>query len=174
MAPLDRLPTRDGEGTLRAVLESPQGTRNKLAYDPVDDAFRVRFTLPVGMVFPFDFGFIPGTRVADGDPLDVLVLMDAPAFPGCVVGISLLGVLEAEQARPGTPSIRNDRLIALAEGSVERGRPSAIADLDPTLLDQIETFLETYERLRGKQFKVLRRRGPDRALRLLEDALTST
>lgn len=76
-------------------------------------AFRLGKVLPAGAVFPFDFGFIPGTQAADGDPLDVLVLMDEPAFPGCIVEVGLFGVLEAEQIEH-RKRVRNDRLIAVA------------------------------------------------------------
>src|SRR3954452_1294293 len=121
MTPLHELAAQDDEGRLRAVIESPQGSRNKLKYDVKLGLFRVTQTLPAGSSFPFDFGFIPGTRGQDGDPIDVLVLMDGPAYPGCLLTITLLGVIEAEQREPGGPRLRNDRLIALAEGSTERG-----------------------------------------------------
>jgi inorganic pyrophosphatase len=91
------LPPRDQKGRWRAVIESPQGSRNKLKFDRELGAFRVTESLPAGMSFPFDFGFIPGTRGGDGDPIDVLILMDAPAYPGTVVGVRLLGVIQAEQ-----------------------------------------------------------------------------
>src|SRR3981081_1158203 len=82
MPALDRLPPRSTPGTLRAVIETPEGTRNKIKFDPTDGAMRITESLPAGMSFPFDFGFVPGTLAADGDPLDVLVLMDGPGFPG--------------------------------------------------------------------------------------------
>jgi len=70
---------------------------------------------------PFDFGFFPRTRAQDGDPLDVLVLMDGPAHPGVSVPVRLLGVIEAEQSERGKPPTRNDRLVAVAVHSTERG-----------------------------------------------------
>ena len=153
-----------------AVIESPQGSRNKLKYEPALGVFKVSESLSAGMSFPFDFGFIPGTRGEDGDPMDVLILMDAPAYPGCVVSITLLGVIEAEQRDDGESPVRNDRLIALAEGSTERGTPTGLKDLDDQLLDQIEAFFADYNRLRGRAFKTLGRRGAGRAERLLERA----
>ena len=170
MLGLDRLPARDNEGRLLAVIESPQGSRNKLKYDPKLGSFKVSQSLPVGMSFPFDFGFIPGTRGEDGDPMDVLILMDAPAYPGCVVPITLLGVIEAEQRDNGESAVRNDRLIAIAEGATERGTPGSLKDLDDQLLDQIEAFFANYNRLRGSVFKPLGRRGVATATRLLEHA----
>jgi inorganic pyrophosphatase len=166
---LDRLsPGKAGE--LRAVLESPQGSRNKLKYRARDGAFEITASLPAGMAFPFDFGFIPGTKAADGDPLDVLVLMDAPAYPGVLVTIRLLGVIEAEQSEDGGAPYRNDRVIAIAEGSTERGEVRRLSDLDSHLVEQIESFFDTYGRLLGKTFRPLARRGPVRARHLVDRA----
>ena len=64
------------------IIETPKGSRNKYAYDPQERIFELRKVLPAGMAFPY-FGFVPSTTAGDGDPLDVLVLMDEPAFPGC-------------------------------------------------------------------------------------------
>jgi inorganic pyrophosphatase len=166
------LPPRDQKGRWRAVIESPQGSRNKLKFDHESGAFRVTESLPAGMSFPFDFGFIPGTRGGDGDPMDVLILMDAPAYPGTVVGVRLLGVIQAEQEDAGGV-VRNDRLIALADGSTERGTPRRLKDLDPTLIEQIEAFFVDYNRLRGTVFRPTRRRGRRAAHRLLRKSRLS-
>lgn len=170
MPTLDRLPQTDEEGRLRAVIETPQGSRNKLAYEPETGTFTVKATMPAGMSFPFDFGFFPRTRAADGDPLDVLVLMDGPAYPGCLVPVTLLGVIEAEQSEGEGPAIRNDRLIALAIGSSERGDLRSVRDFAPSLVEQLESFFVTYDRFEGKAFTILGQRGPRRATTLLEAA----
>jgi inorganic pyrophosphatase len=170
MANLQRLAPVDRGGRIRAVLESPQGSKNKLKYVPAWNAFEVGAGLPAGLAFPFDFGFLPGTRAADGDPLDILVLMDAPAYPGCVVGVRLLGAIEAEQRDGDGPAYRNDRLIGLAEGSTQRGDPHRLTDLDDHLLDEIESFFATYDGLRGKAFQPVGRVGPSAARGLLDRA----
>src|ERR687884_131195 len=113
MANLDRLEPFDPEsGDLTLVVETPKGGRNKYKYDEKAGLFRLPKVLPPGSIFPFDFGFVPGTRGEDGDPLDVLVLMDEPAFTGCVVACRLIGVIEAEQSTRDGQMERNDRLIA--------------------------------------------------------------
>jgi inorganic pyrophosphatase len=173
MTSLDRLPAFDDQGRLQAVIESPQGSQNKLKYLPDARVFIVDHSLPAGLHFPFDFGFIPSTLGEDGDPLDILILMDAPAYPGCLVRVRLLGVIEAEQTDPGQPTVRNDRLIGLAEGSSERGQPRSLNDLGPGLVDQIEAFFTTYNGLRGKTFTVLARRGAPTARRLIRAAARS-
>src|ERR687894_835887 len=92
---LNRLPAFDPDsGTLNAVIETPKGHRNKYKFDEERGLFLLDGVLPAGAVFPFDFGFVPSTTGGDGDPLDVLVLMDEPAFTGCLVRVRLLGVIE--------------------------------------------------------------------------------
>jgi inorganic pyrophosphatase len=165
-----RLTPVDEDGRVRVVLESPQDSRNKLKYEPAIDAFEVSASLPAGMEFPFDFGFFPGTKAPDGDPLDCLVIMDAPAYPGVVVSVRLLGVIEAEQRDGDEKPYRNDRLIAVADGSTERGELRRLSDLDDALMTQIESFFATYDRLTGKAFKPLARHGRRRARTLLDEA----
>lgn len=90
-------------------------------------------------MFPFDFGSIPGTVADDGDPLDVLVLMDEPVFSGCVVEARILGAIKAKQTQNGATE-RNDRLIAVAAKSHTHGSLKSIEDVDKTLLTEIEHF----------------------------------
>jgi len=84
-------------GHLNAIVDTPKGSRNKFKYDEQLGLFKLGGTLPVGNVFPFDFGYIPSTRGDDDDALDILLLMDEPAFTGCLVPAKLIGVVEAEQ-----------------------------------------------------------------------------
>src|SRR5262245_10817867 len=108
---LAQLPVRDPDtGLVHVIIEAPKGTRNKFKFDEELGLFRLSKVLPLGSSFPYDFGFIPSTRAEDGDPLDVLVLMDEPTFPGCLLTVRLLGALEAEQTEKGE-TIRNDRLV---------------------------------------------------------------
>src|SRR6201996_654635 len=77
---------------LQVIIETPRGSRNKFAYDPKQQVFAVKAVLPAGMAFPYEFGFVPSTKADDGDPVDVLVLMDEPAFPGCTLMCRPIGV----------------------------------------------------------------------------------
>src|SRR5213595_2139587 len=94
----------------RAIIETPKGCRNKFDYDPDSGLFMLGGLLPEGMMFPFDFGFIPSTLGEDGDPLDIMVLMDAPAHVGCLIEVRIVGVIEAKQTEKGETE-RNDRLL---------------------------------------------------------------
>src|SRR5262249_11212882 len=103
-----------GSGLVNVVIEAPRGSRNKYKYDERHGLFRLSKVLPLGACFPYDFGFIPSTRAEDGDPVDVLVLTEEPAFAGCVLPVRLLGVIEAEQTEGGK-TVRNDRLVGAVE-----------------------------------------------------------
>jgi inorganic pyrophosphatase len=144
---------------VEVVVETPKGSHNKLKYDAGRAAFRLSHVLPIGMTFPFDFGFLPGTAGGDGDALDVLILMDAPCPTGCLVDVRLVGVLEVEQREKTGEVVRNDRLIGVAETSATHAATRELTDLAPAVLGEIEAFFDQYNRLDGKRFQVLHRRG---------------
>ena len=85
LVPYAHVPPVSESGTLSVIVDTPKGSRNKFAYDPAMGLFKLDGVLPLGAVFPFDFGYLPPTRGGDGDPLDVQGLMDQPAFGGCLV-----------------------------------------------------------------------------------------
>src|SRR5215208_1691913 len=130
----------DEGGELHVIIETPKGSRNKFNYDEGHGLFKLGGVLPAGAVFPFDFGFIPSTLGGDGDPLDVLLLMDEPAFPGCLVAARLIGVIEAKQTERNSEIKRNNRLIAMAAESRNHKGLTSLSGLDKNLLDEIENF----------------------------------
>jgi inorganic pyrophosphatase len=156
-------------GHVNAIIDTPKGNRNKFKYDEAIGMFKLGGALPLGAVFPFDFGYIPSTKAADGDPLDILILMDDPAFVGCLVPAKLIGVIEAEQTEAQTTT-RNDRLIAVAAESRNHSDIRFLGDLNNNLIHEIERFFISYNETKGKKFEILGRFGPDRALRLIEIA----
>jgi inorganic pyrophosphatase len=154
----------------RIIIETPKGRRNKFDYDPETDLFGLGGLLPEGMAFPFDFGFLPSTIGDDGDPLDVMVLMEEPAHVGCLVDVRIIGVIEAVQKEKGK-SERNDRLIAVSIHSYEHENLNSLDQVSKTVLDQVESFFVTYNAQRGKDFKVKARGGPKRAAELIEKGI---
>jgi inorganic pyrophosphatase len=170
--PIARLPRYDPTtGALNIVIETPKGHRNKFKFDLERGLFLLGGVLPAGAVFPFDFGFIPATKGGDGDPLDVLVLMDEPAFVGCLVPARLIGVIEAEQTEKGKTE-RNDRLIAVAADSRDMRDITDLGQLNDHLLTEIEHFFVSYNAVKGKEFKPHGRFGPDHAARVVDAAAT--
>jgi inorganic pyrophosphatase len=159
-------------GFVNAIIDTPKGSRNKFKYDPKLGIFKLGGALPLGAVFPFDFGYLPSTKGGDGDPLDILILMDEPAFPGCLVEGKLIGVIEAEQTE-GQETTRNDRLIAVAASSRNHSHVRFLGDLNSNLVHEIERFFISYNETKGKTFKILGRSGPDRAITVIETAMKS-
>lgn len=161
-------PVKDGK-TVQVVIETPRGSRNKFKYDHESGLFKLSKILPEGMMFPYDFGFVPSTKSEDGDPLDVLVLTDEPTFPGCLVDCSLIGVLEAEQEEEGETE-RNDRIIAIAQQSLLYQKVNDLKDLNETVVKQIEAFFVNYQKVRDVSYKILRRQGHDRAMQMVKQS----
>jgi inorganic pyrophosphatase len=143
------------KGCWLAVIETPKDSHHKYDYEPKLQAFQLKKTLPEGMTFPLDFGFVPSTRAGDGDPVDILVLLDFPATMGAVVHVRLLGGIKAEQKGQGEDWARNDRLIAVAGHSKTLADLKTLDDLRPQQLDQLIEFFEQYNKLEGKKFRHL-------------------
>ncbi|HEX8774778.1 MAG TPA: inorganic diphosphatase [Pyrinomonadaceae bacterium] len=156
---------------LNVIIETPKGSRNKFNYDEEKGLFKLGGVLPAGAIFPFDFGFLPNTLGGDGDPLDVLVLMDEPAFAGCLVPSRLLGVIEAEQTERDGETNRNDRLIAVAADSRDHRHLKSLSDLNEHLVDEIEHFFISYNEIKGKSFNPLGRFGPARAAEIVRESM---
>src|SRR3954463_1659450 len=126
--------------TWRAIIETPKGSHNKYKFDEDTGLFKLSGVLPEGMSFPYDFGFFPSTLGEDGDPLDVLLLMDSPAFCGCVVPSRLVGVIEAEQTERDGDKGRNDRLVAVPVKSRVHGDTRSLSDLNAHRVTEIGEF----------------------------------
>jgi inorganic pyrophosphatase len=165
-------PIQRGDDCLRVVIETPKGSRNKYDYDPGCDCMELATVLPEGMTFPYDFGFVPSTLGDDGDPLDVLILMEAPVVPGCVVRTRLIGAIEAKQREKGGKWTRNDRLVAVATHAQTHQGVKSFADLRPHLLEEIKGFFIEYNELRGRKFKPLAETSPRKARRLVEAGMS--
>jgi inorganic pyrophosphatase len=168
---LEHLSAREPDsGLVRVVVDTPKGSRNKYKYDETLGLYRLSKVLPLGSAFPYDFGFIPSTRAEDGDPLDVLLLGEEALFPGCLVTVRLVGVIQAEQTEHGK-TFRNDRIIGAIETPVNRPAIQTLEDLRPEHLDEIEYFFIAYNHLEGRHFKPIGRHGPATAEQLLADGI---
>jgi inorganic pyrophosphatase len=161
---------KDDKSSIQVVIETPKGCRNKYKFDPKLRSFTLSRVLPDGMVFPYDFGFVPSTMAEDGDPIDVLLLMDAPAFPGCVIESRLIGVIEGEQTEEGKTA-RNDRLLAVANYSHANSDMKNVSDMNQKLLKELAEFFVNYHRQDEVKYKFLGTKGPKEAARLLNQAV---
>jgi inorganic pyrophosphatase len=167
--PTKLIPIDAKRGILQVIVETPKGSRNKFAFDPEQRIFSLKKVLPAGMVFPYDFGFLPQTIAGDGDPIDVLLLMDEPAFPGIAVRAILIGVIEGEQL-DGKKKIRNDRLLAVAEANHQYANIRKLKDLPSKFLKELQDFFVNYHQLEGKKYRLLGCKGVQTALNLIKAA----
>jgi inorganic pyrophosphatase len=169
--PFARLEPFKDETTLNVVIETPKGSRNKFKFEPDRGVFELASVLPAGAVFPFDFGFVPGTKGDDGDPIDVLVLMDEPAFPGCLVRSRLIGMIEADQVERDGTEVENHRLIAVADNSWTHHEIKTLDDVAERVIEEIEHFFVSYNTAKYKTFTPKGRFGPRRARKVVEEAI---
>lgn len=156
--------------TCLVIIETPKRSRSKFRFDPESGLFKLGWLLPEGLAFPYDFGFIPQTRGDDGDPLDMMVLMDEPTHAGCLLEARIVGIIEAMQTESGK-SERNDRLVGAALHSYEYADVETIADINSTMLAQLEEFFISYNKQKGRRFKVLATGGPKRAVKALKTGI---
>ena len=160
----------DDKQKLRVVIETPKGSRNKFAFNPDEHVFELKKVLPSGMAFPYDFGFVPSTEADDGDPVDVLVLMDEAAFPGCVLTCRPIGVIEGEQGDKKDKE-RNDRIVAVEQDAHSWEDIKTVDDLGKQFARELEEFFVNYHKLSGKEYRVLGLKGPDQARKLVKSGL---
>jgi inorganic pyrophosphatase len=123
------------------------------------------------MFFPYDFGFIPSTRADDGDPVDVLVLMDEPAFPGCLLKCRVIGIIEGEQ-KSKKQKERNDRIVAIEQDNHSFADIKHIDDLGDKFLQELEEFFVNYHKLRDEQYRVLGVKGPAGAQKAIQQGIS--
>src|ERR1700744_1787948 len=155
------------------VIETPKGSAQKYDYVPNTPFFKMKKILPSGMVFPYDFGFIPKTRGEDGDPLDVIVISEFNSFPGVIIKCRIIGGIKAEQSKEKSSDkmIRNDRFLAVPKCSNIFQNVEKMEDLPGQITDQLEEFFVDYNKLEGKKFKALDKIGPKEARKLIEEQL---
>lgn len=167
LKPFDGDASKPDDNIIQVVIETPKGSRNKYDFDSEQKVFELKTVLPAGMTFPYDFGFIPRTKADDGDPVDVLVLMDEPAFPGCVLKCRLIGIIEGEQIDKKAKT-RNDRVVAVEKENHSFADIHHIDDLGKTFLAELQEFFVNYHRLSKSQYRVLDVRGPKQARKRIE------
>jgi len=150
---------------VEAVVETPKGSRNKYEVDHATGIIRLDRVLFASIHYPTDYGFIPGTRAADGDPLDVLILVEEPTFPGCHVMIRLLGVLHMRDENGP-----DDKLLGIPVGEPRFDRIDDLEVLPQHWLVEIEHFFATYKQLEGKTSVVTGWSGREAALVVLRQS----
>ncbi len=162
------LKPRTKDGTVQVVVEIPCGSRNKYEYDPTLDVIALDRPLYSAVHYPTDYGFVPGTKASDGDPIDALVMVEEPTFPGCLIRVRLIGVLMIEDGDTVEP-----KLLAVPVNEPRFAAYQGIKDVPDHLLKEIENFFDIYKQLEGKKVKARGWQGANQAETALERAITS-
>jgi inorganic pyrophosphatase len=160
-----RLPIGDhAPQRVNAVVEIPQGSVHKYEYDEELQVFRLDRTLYSPVHYPGDYGFIPGTLGRDGDPVDVLVMVDAPSFPGCVIEVRPIGVL-----RMIDQGEQDEKILCVVENDPVYRQIKDCDELFPHLLREIEHFFSIYKSLEGKKTEIAGWSGAEAAHKLIKE-----
>jgi inorganic pyrophosphatase len=154
--------------TVTAVVETPKGSAQKYDYDAENKWFKLKKIMPAGLVFPFDFGFIPATKGEDGDPLDIILISELKSFPGCVMDCRIIGAITAKQTEKNKTVVRNDRFLAIPEASTMFADVKSIEDLPDEIINQIEKFFMNYNDIAHKKFKPQKRVDAKKAMKMIK------
>ena len=161
-----RLMTQDGRGLLEVTVEIPSGSRNKYEYDHLRHRFVLDRVLYSSVHYPCDYGFLDGSLADDGDPLDVLVVISEPTFPGCVVRARAIGVLDMTDDKG-----HDHKILAVAHDDPRWDQTHELADLPSHSLREIENFFDIYKELEGRATVIRGWLGVDEAWEIIGRAV---
>jgi inorganic pyrophosphatase len=159
------------DGSINAVVESPRGSVIKFKYDPAEGVMTLARPLPAGLLYPFDWGFIPGTRAADGDPLDAFILWDGTSYPGIVIPSRPIGILQVEQtSATSNRRQRNDRVAVVPLKAPRQESLKSIFDVPERVRAEFELLFLHSVAFEGQDPTVLAWKGSDAALKTIRAA----
>ncbi len=164
------LPPFDAQHNLRVVVETPRGANIKIKYDEDLGCFSLSRILPLGVTYPYDFGFVPQTLAQDGDPLDVMVLIDALTYPGVVISCRLLGALHVEER--GLRGRPNHRLVAVPVKAARKDDLRNFSDLGRRMQQELERFFVMSSAFTSKDPVVRGWVGPDAAFDMVQRSIS--
>jgi inorganic pyrophosphatase len=160
---LARIPAQPKPGLLNVLIEIPAGSKNKYEFDKDMNAFALDRVLYASVVYPFDYGFIPNTLADDGDPLDGLVIMDQPTFPGCVIAARPVGMMEMIDGGD-----RDEKILCVPDKDPRYAHVKSLKDIPQHRLDEIAEFFQTYKNLEKKSVEILGWKDVDAVMPLVE------
>src|SRR5262245_46533392 len=163
------------DGAFNVMVESPRGSPLKFKSDLRNNVMSISRPLPEGLVYPYDWGFIPSTRAADGDPLDAMIIWDGTSYPGVVIPCRLIGVLKASQTNlESKQRERNDRVVALPLEAPRHAHIRSVFDLSERVRDELEQFFRHAVFFQRKNLELLGWDGPNEAEALVRASRSSS
>ncbi len=163
---LSRIPAQPKPGLVSVLIEIPAGSKNKYEFDKDLNAFALDRVLYSSVQYPYDYGFIPNTLADDGDPLDGMVLMDQPTFPGCVIVARPIGMLEMIDGGD-----RDEKLLCVPAKDPRYAQVQSLENVSNHRLDEIAEFFRTYKNLENKTTEILGWKGINDVMPLLEQCI---
>jgi inorganic pyrophosphatase len=163
---LSRIPAQPKPGLLNVLIEIPAGSKNKYEFDKDLNAMALDRVLYASVMYPYDYGFIPNTLGDDGDPLDGMVMMDQPTFPGCVIAARPIGMLKMIDGGD-----RDEKILCVPDKDPRYVNVKSIKDVPQHRLDEIAEFFLTYKNLEKKKVEILGWKDVDAVLPLVEQGI---
>lgn len=168
---ISKLPPIDDDGNINVLIETPKGSRQKYDIDHETGLFQWSLELPAGVTFPYSFGFVPNTLAEDGDPIDILLLLDGEVPQGTLVKAHAIGVLQVSQDEGEAGMVRNDRVIAVANLSRTFAGIEELSELRDGFAWDMEEFFSTYNRMINRKIEIIGRKPAKAAKKLIDDAI---
>ncbi|MGI0494275.1 inorganic diphosphatase [Alkalinema pantanalense CENA528] len=166
MVDLSRIPAQPKAGLINVLIEIPAGSKNKYEFDKDMNAFALDRVLYASVMYPYDYGFVPNTLADDGDPLDGMVIMDQPTFPGCVIAARPIGMLEMIDGGD-----RDEKILCVPDKDPRYTNVKSIKDIPQHRLDEIAEFFQTYKNLEKKSVEILGWKDVDSVMPLVEQCI---
>lgn len=163
---LSLIPAQPKPGLVNVLIEIPGGSKNKYEFDKDLNAFALDRVLFASVKYPYDYGFIPNTLADDGDPLDGMVIMDEPTFPGCIITARPLGMLEMIDGGD-----RDEKILCVPEEDPRYSHVKSLQDIAPHRLEEIAEFFRTYKNLEKKVTEILGWQDVDAVKPLVEQCV---
>ncbi|MEH2245748.1 inorganic diphosphatase [Nostoc sp.] len=147
---LSRIPAQPKPGLINVLIEITGGSKNKYEYDKELEAFALDRVLYSSVQYPYDYGFVPNTLAEDGDPLDGMVIIDEPTFPGCIIAARPIGFLEMIDGGD-----RDEKILCVPDKDPRYAQVRSLVDIEPHRLDEIAEFFRSYKNLEKKVTEIL-------------------
>jgi inorganic pyrophosphatase len=160
---LSLIPAQPKPGIINVLIEIPGGSKNKYEFDKELNAFALDRVLSSSVKYPYDYGFIPNTLADDGDPLDGMVMMDEPTFPGCIIAARPIGFLEMIDGGD-----RDEKILCVPAKDPRYANVNSLKDVPHHRLEEIAEFFRTYKNLEKKVTQILGWQDVDKVAPLVQ------